>query len=140
MNCPVCQGEPVTASAWEVRERLALMHLIPIGPVQVTTFVKCPKCRQTFLSQVSLPELHELAPDQIANAIRARESLPAQLFAALSVLMFWVPVVGSGIGLIAVLWNRKSASWTRTTSIVGFVLSLLGLAALYVMTKLKIIS
>jgi hypothetical protein len=32
--------------------------------------------------------LHELAPPDIGNAIRARESLPAQLFAALSVLMF----------------------------------------------------
>jgi hypothetical protein len=51
-----------------------------------------------------------------------------------------VPVVGSGIGLIAILWNRKSASWTRITSIVGFALSLLGLAGLYLMVKLKIIS
>ena len=140
MQCPVCKGPPVTAEAWQVRERVTLFHVIPISPVLATTWVKCPQCRQTFLSEAPLDELLGLGPNDVAGVLKLRASLPAQFVAVASILMCWVPIVGTGLALLGVALNWKSRSWTRQASLIGLVLSLLALAALFVLIQLKIIT
>ncbi len=125
LQCPVCQGPPVTAKAWENHERLMLMHLVPLGPPMITTWVKCPGCRNTFLSAKRLDGLLEMSPAEVAQALKLRASLPAQFLAAASIGLCWIPIVGAGIGLLALALNWRSRTWTRKASQIGLLLGLI---------------
>ncbi len=123
--CPICQGSPVVAKAWEKHERLMLMHLVPLGPPMITTWVKCPGCRNTFLSAKRLEELLELPPADAAKALTLRASLPAQFLAVASIALCWIPIVGAGIGLVALAPELASRTWTRKASQIGVLLGLM---------------
>jgi beta-lactamase regulating signal transducer with metallopeptidase domain len=69
----------------------------------------------------------------VAREMAQRELSWARVLSVLSVLLFWLPVIGLVVGALAFWLNRESGRWTRRASQVGLTASVLVHAALGVL-------
>ena len=69
----------------------------------------------------------------VAHEMAQRELSWARVAAVLSVLLFWLPLIGLVVGAVACWLNRHSASWTRRASQVSLTASALVHAVLGVL-------
>lgn len=124
INCPKCNAKSVPAETFEQVDDLLLFYFIPMGRMR-NTFVRCSKCKKQSISRVRTDEIQNYSAEALEPYLVARVPLICQFLAVASVLLFFFPIVGLAMGVIAVLANLKTAGWPKIVSWIGGGLSVI---------------
>lgn len=122
INCPHCAASSVASASHEQVDRLGLFYIIPLFGLR-NTFIRCGACGKQLTSKLRIDEIANYSADDLSHFLAGRVLLVNVFLAVASVLLFWAPIVGLILGVIAVLLNRRAAPWLRTLSWVGMSLS-----------------
>ena len=123
-HCSACGCGDASARTFQYGERATLLHVVPLSPYTETNYVKCENCGESFVSDVSVFDLPNYTPDQIAGVLHRRISLVVLTLTICGILLFVFPIVGLAVNVIALILNwRRRGHWTRKVSWIGTVLS-----------------
>jgi hypothetical protein len=119
-DCLACGQVKVRAESFQYGERATLLHFVPVSPYTETNYVKCTHCGELFVSETSVFDLPTISYNELANHIAWRVPLIPLTLSICGALLFFVPVIGLGVNVIALLasWGRPR-HWTRKLSLVG---------------------
>jgi hypothetical protein len=110
IHCPVCGARDVEASTYTQSERVRIVGF----PVTWRNFwVICSSCEKHLISHRDVRELVGLPPEAVAPAIRPYTPFIARALAVLSLCVFWAPIVGLAMALVAVFANRRPGLWKK---------------------------
>jgi hypothetical protein len=132
INCPACQSTAVPADSMQQVDRLDLFYLLPFFQLR-NTFVTCSACKKQLISSIGINEMADLNAADLSDHLVNHVSFINKFVAILSLLLFWIPIVGVGLGLLAIALNWKTTGWTKTVSFVGAGLAALVLTVLFVL-------
>jgi len=124
IHCPVCETEDTLAQTFTEREQLSMLYFLPLCSMS-NNFVRCLSCRSKLFTRLPLEELTEYHPEDLEPHLSHQASFVFKFLAAISLLLFFMPIVGLILAIIALTgtWNR--AGWPRTVSRISTVLSVL---------------
>lgn len=134
INCPVCQTENAEAESLKQVDQLGLFYIIPLFRF-TNTFVTCTECHKELMSAVSIDEIEKFSPQDLSSHLSVRVSFVSKAVAVLSMLLFFMPIVGLGLGVLSILLNLRTTGWPKTLSYISTTL-----AALITITLLVLLS
>jgi len=123
IHCPGCRRRDVEAQIIQHDEKVTEFVVVHMS-THTTWWVVCSACKVRLYSKISGPELQKKTADQLVGVVVPRVGGVRQFWAVASILLAVFPGMGTGVGLIAYLCNRKSPGWPRTASKIGLILSL----------------
>ena len=122
-TCPKCGQARSRGNSYELHDKFMALHFIPLWSTR-TTYVACTSCRANLSSRLDIEEL-ALYRDADVTPYLAYESSFVFKFAALAaVLLWWAPIVGLGLTVLALAGTWRVPGWPRTLAIVSAPLSL----------------
>jgi len=122
IHCPVCNARDVSAESYEQLEHLRLFYVIPLLKIR-NTFVRCSACAAESIAEIGIEEIGSRSADELVCFLAGRVSLVSRFLAIVSILLFWVPLVGLALSVCALLANRRTIGWPKAVSIVATVLA-----------------
>ena len=122
INCPACHADNVQAESLKQVDQLGLFYIIPLFRL-TNTFVTCTACRREMMSAVSIDEIENISPLDLSSHLSVRVSFVSKAVAVLSILLFFMPIVGLILGVLSILLNLRTVGWPKTLSYVSTVLA-----------------
>jgi transcription elongation factor Elf1 len=122
INCPGCGGFDVLAGTRQQTQRLHLYGLIPIQRV-TTTIVTCGACGLELQSRIGVDQIAEYSARDLDLLLTRKVSFVVKFLALASLLLFWAPIVGLTLSVIALACSFRKGGWTKTMSFVSVLLS-----------------
>ncbi len=120
--CPRC-GEPQTSGrSYELAETFLLLYVLPAF-VMRNTYVICDHCGATLSSQLRLADLEQHSGSDISHFVSHHVSLVLKFLTLVSLLLWWIPFLGSVFPVIVLVGTRKSRGLLRTLAIISLALS-----------------
>lgn len=116
--CPAC----MRATVW----KSALINLVPANLLWLLLLLPWSMVLtlMTLVHGHSKAVLEGLTPTMVvAREMQGREISMNRVMAILALVLCWVPLLGLIVGVIAWRVNRLDPSWTRTTSLIGLILT-----------------
>jgi hypothetical protein len=128
IDCPACGASGVSATPQHFRERLLLLGLIPLFPVN-SVFLKCGACgRSMAVDARDLDEFYGIPPAELSGRMRPYVSGVGRFFVVAALALFWMPFLAPVLAVVGLLMTRRNRGWRRA-AVVALVLSLLVLGA-----------
>jgi hypothetical protein len=119
-ECPKCQSQSV-GTAYDLRETIRVSTRVPKWGWQ-SHWVRCAKCKSELHADCSAKELVGASATTVSGHIRAYIPFPKRFMAMASLVLCWAPVLGVGVGLMAVVVNWRTSGWPRWVSLMGLML------------------
>ena len=136
INCPVCGCLDVPAEIVEHQETMMQSLVIPMG-THTTWWVVCSECQAKLYSKLSAAGLAGKSPEELVGQVYYYVSFVHQFLAVAALLLSPAPGLGTILGLIAWLVNRKTPGWPRKLSKFAVLASLFFFVALIVMAVIS---
>jgi hypothetical protein len=121
-NCPRCRLDS-SARSYERKETMGVFFIPLI--TQRERYVECCSCGTTRLTRLPLEELDRYTADELGPHLQQRVSFIVKFLVVVSLLLFFVPIVGLVMGLIALIATYRTGGWLKRLSLIGLVLSAL---------------
>jgi hypothetical protein len=120
--CPRC-GQPTTSGrSHELAETFLLLYVLPLF-VMRNTYVTCDHCGATLTTRLRLADLEQQSWTDISPFLSHHVSLVLKFLTLVSLLLWWMPFVGSVIPAIVLVATRRSPGLPRTLAIISLALS-----------------
>lgn len=127
-QCPKCHGTLRTGTAYELHDKFVALHFLPLWSTRAT-YVECAYCRTTLNSVLGVEELAVLGDTDVTPYLSYEASFVFKFLAIVSLLLVWMPLVGTVMALITLAGTFRVPGWPRTLARVCTVLSVLLFAA-----------
>jgi len=128
IDCPACGARGVSAAPQHFREKLLLLGLIPLFPVN-SVFLRCGACgRSMAVDARDLDEFYRIPPADLPARMRPYVSGVGRFFVVAALALFWFPFLAPVLAVVGLLLTRHHRGWRRAAT-VALVLSLLVLGA-----------
>jgi hypothetical protein len=124
IHCPACHKRDIPAQIIEHIEKVTEYLVVHLS-THTTWWVVCSECKVRLFSKVSGAELERRTPDELVGVVVTRVGFVQQFLAVAAVVLAIAPGLGTALGLIAYVANRKSPGWPRIASKVALGLSVL---------------
>ena len=132
IDCPACRASGVSARAQHFRERLLLLGIVPLFPVN-SVFLICSACgRSMAVDARDLDELYRIPPAELPSRMRPYVSGVGRFFVVAALVLFWFPFLAPVLAVVGLLMTRRQRGWRRA-AVVALVLSLLVVGAVVVL-------
>jgi hypothetical protein len=129
IDCPSCKAPGVSAAPVHYKERLMLLGLVPLFPVN-SVFLKCSACgRSLAVDARDLDEFYRIPPADLPGRIRPYVSGVGRFLVVSALVLFWFPFLAPLLALASLAMTRRHPGWRRT-ALVAVVLSFLVLGAI----------
>jgi hypothetical protein len=139
VDCPACHAPGVSAAPRHFEERLLLLGLIPLFPVN-SVFLTCSACGQSLtVAARDLDEFYRIPPADLPGRIRPYVSGVGRFLVVTALVLFWFPFLAPALALAGLAMTRRHPGWRRA-AIVAVVLSflvLLAVVGLFVLPRRK---
>ncbi len=122
LDCSVCDESAANASTEEVVETVRVLGFIKLFSHR-NTYIQCGACQSRFLTPLRLDELESMV--DLGPYLKQDISFVAKFLAIVSIPLFWFPILGLLIPLIAYLIARKSPNWVSKVSFFTLVFSII---------------
>jgi preprotein translocase subunit SecG len=132
INCPACGSLDIPAEILERQETMMQSMVIPIG-THTTWWVVCSACQAKLYSKLNAAGLQGKSSDELVGQVYPYVSFVNQFLAVAALLLSPAPGLGTILGLIAWLVNRKTSGWPRKLSKFAVFASLFFIVALLVL-------
>jgi hypothetical protein len=120
--CPRC-GEPQTSGrSQELAETFLLLYVLPLF-VMRNTYVTCDHCGATLTTRLRLADLDQQSGGDISPFLSHHVSFVLKFLTLVSLLLWWIPVLGSLFPVIVLVATRRSPGLLRTLAIISLALS-----------------
>ena len=136
IKCPNCH-KVAAASTCSFQESIGFFYIQMVTTARETR-VECSKCRAILTTKVPLSELKNYSPQELSEELSLRNVFIAKVAAIASLLLFFMPFLGTMLAVVALIKSYRTSGWVRTVSIISLVLSLLmniGLLTYIIMTN-----
>jgi hypothetical protein len=128
IECPACRVPGVSAAPVHFHERLMLLGLVPLFPVN-SVFLKCGACgRSMAVDARDLDEFYRIPPADLPGRIRPYVSGVGRFLVVSALIFFWFPFLAPLLAVMGLAMTRRHPGWRRA-AIVAVVLSFLVLGA-----------
>lgn len=115
IHCPACQAADARARVFQLRERAVLFWVIPLFDVD-HTMLTCMECDRELIARCKPEELNGRTPDELSGWIRVKTPVIANALTILAMLFVCSPPIGIGLGIAAVIANRRRGGWLSRVS------------------------
>jgi hypothetical protein len=123
INCPDCLATGVVGHGHIEIEQARVLFLIPLFSHR-TNWVTCSACQSKLQAKLSTNELVGLSPEQLGLWIRKRVSPVRTVLAVSALALFYLPVFGLVLSMLAFVVTRGIRGWQRRASVVALWLSI----------------
>jgi hypothetical protein len=108
IDCPACRAPGVPATPQHFREKLLLLGLIPLFPVD-SVFLKCGACGASMAVDArDLDEFYRIPPAELPARMRPYVSGVGRVIVVAALALFWLPFLALLLAVTGLLMTRPN--------------------------------